>query len=332
MSLAIRKAQPAPSDVHISRPLTNISVAWIQSQTDFVSDKVFPHVPVAKQSDLYRTYDRGDWLRSVAERRAPGTESAGGGFTLGQDNYFAHVYAIHKDVDDDTRANSDAGINVDRDATEWVTQQLLMKREEIWAANYFGTGVWAAGLERAGVATGPTGTQYLRWDAAGSTPINDIQDQIVAMKALTGFKPNSLVVSMGVDNALRNHLDVIDRYKYTQAGIITGDLLARVFGVSNYHIAQAVRNTAVEGATDAFSFILGNHALLCYSNPRPSLLTPSAGYTFGWTGRPGSAGQGVTISRFRKQSIKSDRVEGEMAFDSKLVSTELGAFFLDAIS
>lgn len=85
------------SDVHVNRPLTNISIAYIQEQTQFVADKVFPLVPVQKQSDRYFQYLKEDWFRSDAEERAPGTETAGSGWKL--DNtptYYTPIYGIHK--------------------------------------------------------------------------------------------------------------------------------------------------------------------------------------------------------------------------------------------
>src|SRR5262245_52989247 len=113
-------ASPTPSDVHVNAALSSISVAFMQDQSEFIADRVFPAVPVAKQSDRYFTYDKGNWFRAKAQKRAPATESVGSGFTLDNTpNYFADVYAFHKDVDDDTRSNADAAIDVDRDATEF---------------------------------------------------------------------------------------------------------------------------------------------------------------------------------------------------------------------
>ena len=54
---------PTISSVHTNRPLTNISIAWRQAATDFVADRVFPIIPVQKQSDLYYVYDRSYWYR-----------------------------------------------------------------------------------------------------------------------------------------------------------------------------------------------------------------------------------------------------------------------------
>jgi hypothetical protein len=41
---------------------------------------------------------------------------------------------------------------------------------------------------------------------------------------------------------------------------------------------------------------------------------------------------GARIKRFRMEELAADRVEGEMAFDMKLVGADLGIFFYDAIA
>jgi hypothetical protein len=72
--------QPTASDAHVNMPLTATSVAWMQDQREFVNDRVFPVVPVQKQSDRYYVYDRDNWFRAQAEKRALSSESAGSGF------------------------------------------------------------------------------------------------------------------------------------------------------------------------------------------------------------------------------------------------------------
>ena len=44
---------PTLSQVHVDAILTNSSVAYIQAADNFIANKVFPIVPVDKQSDLY---------------------------------------------------------------------------------------------------------------------------------------------------------------------------------------------------------------------------------------------------------------------------------------
>ena len=97
--------QPTRSDVHVNAPLTQISIAFLQDMSGFVARKAFPSLPVKKQSDRYYVYDKKQWFRSDARIRAPGTESAGSGFTVDNTpSYYCDVRAVHKDVDDGMRA------------------------------------------------------------------------------------------------------------------------------------------------------------------------------------------------------------------------------------
>lgn len=323
--------RPTSSDVHVNAPLTNVSVAYIQQASNYVSDQVFPTVPVEKQSDRYFSYSKADFFRDDAKIRAPATESAGGGYTL--DNtptYSANVYAFHKDVDDQVRANSDAALNPDRDATEYITQVMMIRKDVVWATNYFKTGIW--GLDLTGVAAAPGANQFVQFDDPTSRPVILIDGEIVRIGEATGYRPNKIVMGVRVFAALKSNPDILDRVKYTQRGVITEEILASIFGVEQVLVAKSTKNTALEGATASMTSIVDSKSmLLVYANPSPSLMTPSGGYTFSWNGLYGSV-SGTRISRFRMEHLKSDRIEGEMAWDQKLVSSDVGSFFTTAVS
>lgn len=319
--------QPTASDVHVNAPLTSISVAWQQDDREFIADDVFPVVPVRHQGNRYYVYNRDNWFRAQAEKRGVSRESAGSGFTV--DNtptYFADVYAFHKDVDDQIRANQDAVIDLDRDATEFVTRDLKLKKELTWAAKFFTTGVWT------GSTTGTDITPGILWDAGGSNPIEDIRAQLLSTKRRTGFRASKVVMGEEVWNVLQDHPDFLSRIQYTQTAIVTTGLLAAVLGVDDVMIAGAVQNTAIEGAAEDMQFIFGKNLLVVYAPPRAGLMTPSGGYTFAWTGLFGAGALGTRIMRFRMEHLKSDRVEGEMSYDQKVVASEMGAFFSGVIS
>jgi len=78
---------------------------------------------------------------------------------------------------------------------------------------------------------------------------------------------------------------------------------------------------------------MGKHALLCYSNPRPALKKPSAGYIFAWTGLEGSGAYGNRIVRLPMDmlGLGTERIEGEIAFDAKKICGDLGTFFKDIV-
>jgi len=318
---------PTPSDVHVNRPLTNISVAYLQSMDDFIADKVFPNIPVAKQSDRYFEYLKQQWFRTDAQVRGLSQESAGSGYEIDNTpNYFAKVQALHKDIDDQLRGNSDQPINLDSEATEFVTRGLALRREKDWAAKYFTTGIWT------GSSTLTDIVPAVLWDVAGSVPITNIRTEMAAMKKLTGFRPNKLILSDDVWVILQDNADFLDRIAITGTKIVTTQLLASVLDIDEVLIASVVEDTAAEGATAAMDWVYSKDALLVYAAPRPSLMQPSAGYTFSWTGYLGASSQGTRIKRMRLDQINSDRIEGEMAYDQKLVASDLGCYFDGVIS
>jgi hypothetical protein len=318
--------QPQINSVHVDAILTNISIAYLQNQDNFIADKVFPVIPVDKKSDKYFTYTKNDWFRDEAQRRAGGTESAGGGYGLSTGSYSADVFAFHKDVDDQTLANADAPLNPLREATEFVTRRLMLRKEVQWNTDFFAGSVWAN--DYAGVSGTPSTNQVKQWsDYAASDPIDDIEDAKAGILSTTGMEPNTLVLGYDVFRALKNHPDIVDRIKYTSAQTVTADMLAAMFDIPRVIISKGVKATNNEGATAAYSFTSGKKALLAYVAPTPGLLTPSAGYSFSWTGVSGGIGSTVGVSSFRMESLKADRIEGEMAFDNKVIASDLGWFW-----
>jgi len=315
-------AQPTANDVHVDAILTNISVAYIQDQASYIANRVFPLIPVEKQSDKYFTYNKGDWFRDEAQLRAPATESAGSGYTLATSTYSTQVYAFHKDVDDQVRANADTPLNPDRDATQFITQRMLMRQEVQWTSDFFTSGVWANDV-----------TPSALWsNYTSSDPIGDVETAKATMLNSTGFLPNTMVVGYEVFRQLRHHPDIVDRVKYTSAENVTEDILARFFGVDRILVARAIRNTGAEGAANSFSNIAGKNAALYYVAPTPGILTPSAGYTFAWRGVSDGMGANIGITRFRMPELRADRIEAQMAWDNKVIGSDLGYFFASCVA
>jgi hypothetical protein len=330
--------QPDASQLHINVALADVSVAFQQDAGLYIADKIFRTVPVDKQSNLYWSYGLGDWTRGQADVRAPGTESAGGGYDVTSAPYYCTKLAVHKDIDEDTMAGADAAFNLESDATEWVTEQLLLKREVDFINAYFKTGVWGganggvAGADVAGQAgtsvrtIGSGAAQY--WNLSTSDPIGDIAYWSAIMGGMTGKKPNVLAIGALVLPVLLNHPQILDRIKYTGGGgFTTIDILAQVFNVDRVVVASAVQNTAGKGVADNIGYILGKHALLVYAEPNPGLLKASGGYIFTWSGLLGAGAYGVRIKSWYMDEIASTRIEGETAYDMHVIAPSLGTFF-----
>lgn len=338
---------PTASDVHVNRPLTNISIAYMQNNSMFVADRVFPNIPVNKQSDRYFRYDRADFHRNQMKKRAPSTESAGGGYKVDSTpNYFCDDWGLHKDIDDDVRDNEDAPLNSDRDATVWLGLQALISREVNFVSAYMSTGVWT-GIDGTngditGVAATPGTREVLQWNDASSTPIEDVTEQCTNIQQLTGFRPNKLTLGRQVWDKLKNHPDIVDRIKYSGGvgpgtpAVVTRAAVAALMELDEILVADGIQVTSKENkdfeTSMTAAFIAGKQALLSYSAPTPSIMMPSAGYTFSWKGKFGASRMGQRIRKFRMESLKSDRVESDMYYDQKLVASDCGVLFTSIVA
>lgn len=324
---------PSLNEVHVNRPLSNISTAYIQDKADFIADQVFPNVPVQNKSDRYFAYDKGDMMRDEAQVRAPSTESAGGDYDIDNTpNYSCIRYGFHKDVSDEEVSNSDTPLDAQRDATQFVTQKMLIKKEVLWQKTFFKSSIWATDFNGLAFASTPTGQNLTYWDDyANSSPILNIRVGKKLIKGSTSFEANTLVLGRDVFDKLCDHPLVLARIQYTQRAVATEDILASLFGVPKVLVANAVINTANKGQADNIGFLFSKSALLCYAEPNPGLLKPSAGYTFSWKGLMGANAWGSNIKSFYIEPKETTRIDGQMYFDMKVIGKDLGVFYNNII-
>ena len=332
--------QPTQSDVHVNALLTNMSNMYMQPDDGFVAMKVFPAVPVLKQSDRYVTYSRADFNRNTMRKRAVSTESAGGGYKVDTTpTYFCDVWSLHKDIDDQIRANADSVFQLDTEATMWLSQQAKISREVDWAAKFFAGSLWTSTLT--GVSASPGANQTLQWNDADSSPIVDVRNaKRTVQLASGGFRPNVGVMGRQVFDTLIDHPDFVDRVKYGQSpgpvAKVARDAMAAVFELDEILVMDAIVNNGVEGVTlnanESNAFIGGKNMLLVYRAPAVGLMTPTAGVTFAWTGYFGATAMGTRMKSFYIQQIESTRVEIDAAYAHKLVSADMGLWFASIIA
>ena len=319
--------QPTLADQHIDSYLTDLSVGYDQPTSYFVADQVFPVVGSPKKSDKIATFTRADLRRDEMQLRAPGAESAGGGYSVSRDSYACEVWASHIDVDDQTVAGSDNPYAPMEDATRVLVEREKIKREVRFAAEWFASSLWTGGT-----SNDPTAASLsAAWDDPASTPIEDLAEQGHNILLEFGREPNTLVLNNLGWLSLKNHPDVVDRIKYTSSEPVSEQLVARLLGLDRVLVSKATRNTAAEGLTETGASILGNSALLVYAAPNPGRFVPSGGYTFVWTGYPGSR-DGRRMRSFYLDKEASWRIEIESAFDLKMVDANAGVFITSVAS
>ena len=321
-----------PSAVHIDQPLSNLTLAYVQEQTNFVADKVFPVVGVQRQSDKYYIYDRANMNRSGdVKKLAPRTEVNRIGMAVSNSAYYADVYGIGMDFDEQTIANEDAMLEIRAAGAQTLINRVLIEREEQFASTFFNAGVWTTDVTPANLWS----------DYTNSTPISDVTNGSRTMQLTSGgFKPNTLVVGKEVRDILINHPDILARLNggstINNPALITDGKLAEIFGVENFFVMEAVKNGAVEGLAEANAFIGGKNALLVHTPRASGLMTPAAGLTFAWNNIPNVNNLGITVESFSDDALKrqqvAEHIQVKMAYDMKVVGADLGYFFSDVVA
>ena len=304
--------QPQLSDVHIDRALRNVALRY--SNNLFIADMPAPVVPVTKESDKYFIFTKGDWFRDEADNdRQPGTRAPRGGFTLSNAEYACKEAAHATPVPDRIRENADDPLRPWEDAARFSSNMVLLRKERRVAATLFVSSTWG---------TDWSGTQWS--DFVNSDPASDMATAKSTIVGSAGVEPNLLVMGREVMDKLQQHPDGLDRFKHTQTGIMTPEMVAAWLGVPRIVVGSAIVNTGAEGATVSMSNIWGKHALLMYVTASPSISEPSAAYTF----RRG----GMNTKRWREEAEAQDVVEANQLFDTKRTATDCGYYFPSVVA
>lgn len=323
MVKVVAKVSDIQGTIHVDQYLTDYSLAYMQDDANFVCAAASSNIPVTKESDKYVIYPPGYFWRDEAAVRPLGGRPVQVNYKVDSGQYLAEEWALEHTIDDRQRANVDAPINLDRNATRLLTDKQKIRADRIWNQKFFTTGVWTHDLDS-------TAGDFVAFNDASSTPIDTIDQYKDIMSQTTGMMPNTLIMGVNVKRALRSNPDITDRIKYTRTGVADNAMLASLFELDRVVVARAVYNAADEGAADNFQFIADPNAmLLCYIEPNPTLESPTAIGRFSWTGLiPGATNDmGGVINRGRDDRAYSDWFHNRQAFDLRVVAADLGIFF-----
>lgn len=261
-------------DLHIDTPLTNMVIGY--EPTGFIVQDIFPAVPVAKQSDKYYIWTKGDFFRIPNTLRSPKTKGRTVDLSVSSHSYFADNYALVHEESFEDMANADS-ILASREKRVRNLKNLLTLDWENRVASQITSG------SNLGSYTTLAGTG--QWsDYINSDPVSDIEVGKSAIRSTTGKTPNTMILGYEVYRKLIHHPDIIDRIKYVQKGVVTADVMAAVFDVEKILVGQTIKNTGSEGLADSFTDVWGKNAVLMYvtNGPDASGTDPSLGYSFRW--------------------------------------------------
>jgi len=176
-------------------------------------------------------------------------------------------------------------------------------------------------------------SDFTQWDDYGaSDPLVDLTGFKDSVEGLIGVEANELVLGKQVWVKLKWHPAMIDSIKYTQRGQLSEEIFASLAEFANVYIGRALYTATHEGVAESsvvYSRIWGKHAWMGFVPAEPSLLMPSAGYTFIWQFVPAAL---QFMYRFRDAERRVDIFEVNSYYDQMQTSKNAGLFMENAVS
>lgn len=313
-------AQPHINEIQAVDPiLTNMLVGYMQSDFRFLAGRLFPSVPVDKDSGTYYLLDKKYWFLDEMQERAPGAPFPESGYGVSTATYTTKQYALQEAIPDENRRNSQLPMELESISVSRLAQMLLIRKERDLASKFFTTGVWGTDDDNA----------TTDWDdfAAGD-PVKDVMTAKRTISNNTGYDGDTLAVGYIVHEALTLHPDIIDRIKYVQVADQRAIELAigAIFEV-DYMVSKASWNSANEGQTFSAAAIVDDDALVVHKGSEANMFSASAGKTFVWDG---GGGEGA-IYRWRDGKNHRDLVQMKAQFTQNVVASDLGYFFANVV-
>lgn len=317
--------------------LTNMSMAYFAEEGDFVAPSIFPICPVGLSSSYYYKFSKADLARDNVQRKPAFGKATPALMGQTDDTYKCEVDQIIIGIDqidalNYQRSNAPGVADPRRAKVRFATEQMKLHMDIIFATKFFKTGVW--NNEWVGVATNPTGSQFLKFTDINFDPVNFFDARIKDIKQQGRRKPNRLALGTAAYVALKNHPDIIERVKYNggtnSTAIVTTSALAAILGVEQVKVLESTYNAAGVGA-ESMQFVCDpNGALLCYATPNPAIDEPSAGYIFTWDML--GNGQYVAIDQYEgEKGTHSEFIEGLMSTDMKKTADDLAVYLKDCV-
>ena len=155
------------------------------------------------------------------------------------DSYYAEGHALRHPIADEEKQNADAEFDLEADATELVTEGILLNKEIDAANKLLDSNNYHNDLF---ITLGASGSPAKWSDYENSDPILDIKRAKEAIHRKSGLRPNVLIISEPVKNVLELHPRLLEVIKYVQRGIVTTDLMAAAFGVDRILVGSALKS------------------------------------------------------------------------------------------
>lgn len=308
---------PQRTRIHQDSALTELSVAYRNGR--LIADELVPAVPVVHDSDVYYVYQK-DNLRDEDTLWAKGARAGRVDFEASTASYVLERHALEELVLDDDKKNADPAIRLEMDATENLTDKILLHKEKSLATLIGTAANW-------GNVTSLTSTFAWSANTTLSNPILFVDSASSVIAQNSAKLPNVMAIDHRTFMAAKEHISIVDRVKYTSPDSITAPMLAKLFNVERLLVAGGIQNTSDEGLTDVTSFIWTDLAFLAYMEKSPGLKKASAMYRF----EQRSQSNPFQVFRYREDETEGDVIRVKAKYSQKCVASDMAYLIVNTV-
>lgn len=319
--------------------LSNMALAYFQSDANSFAKTIFPICPVTLSSDNYYIFDKEDLLRDNWHRKPAYGKVDPAVLSEHTETYACQVDQMIMGIDqirqtDLTRRMGPRTADPKQQRTKTMAGQANIHQDRLFAEKYFKSGAWKNELD--GVdSTNPSSNQFIKFSNGNSDPVAFVDTKKTEIHGETGRTPNRLALGVNVFNTLKKHPAILERVKYggstANPASVTLNVLAQLFEVDRVTVPLSIMNKAGLGKDADMGYIGDPNAfLLAYATDTPSIEEPSAGYIFTWD-MLGNGNIFPILNYLGENGTHSEFIEGLMAMDMKKTADDLAIFFNDAV-
>ncbi|HWQ92232.1 MAG TPA: hypothetical protein VN673_11215 [Clostridia bacterium] len=304
--------------------LSGAAVKYMRNPGGFVGARLFPAFKSGVASSEYYVFDTENFLgvpRNI--RHAPGAAYKRVMPKLSSDTYNCRDYGLEQPVPDQDRAKYAGSFNADLSAIRRLTDFIKINHE----------------IRVKEKATDPNVVPHadiaVQWDQAVSNPKADVDFGKEEIRKACGMRPNTMIISRTVMNALETHPKIADLFKYTTPGLMDAEKLKNYFGIENIFVAEQTVATNQEGQPITVSDIWADDVVLAIVQPGDDLMLLNFGRTIYWSAFGKVTGEDevpIQIESYRDNPVASDVHRAQHATDEKLTAPAAGFLLRNALT
>lgn len=246
--------------VTFNRLITDKAEGLMENMNDFVAMKAFGVATVAKRMGEYPVFKIEDLYRNSLRKRAVGSQYAETGTDIEMKSFVCADYGVEEPIADETIAEMGEGYK--QDIADKLMIDAYRNYEQVVCDFAFDKNNWDMVLT-GNTTTDLEGAKTFVKFSDGTANISELFRKLKDMvKLQCGRKPNTALMTSDVMDVLLENPFIRDLLAVTKDQLIDEAFLAKVLGLKNIYVTDAIVNEANIGKKDMKH--IGTGKLLLY--------------------------------------------------------------------